>query len=159
MPVSEASPDSYFEPYYEAMLELSSPRTDWKRYVELLERAASAGDDHAAYALSSMYLHGFDKVAWKTDPRRGLRLLQKASRSVHLAMVELASIYEAGDFGCRKNTKRAFALFSRGVIYGSVVARYHAGRCIYYGIGTRPDPRSGMRLIRSAARLGFPIPP
>jgi TPR repeat protein len=153
-----SSHDGYFEPYYDALLELSKAQTDWNRYIQLLQRAEAAGDDHAAYALSSLYLHGFDQLAWRKNRRLGLRLLRKATRSVHLAMVELASIYEGGEQGCRKNSRKAFALFMKSVSFGSVVGRYHAGRCLYHGIGTRSNRAKALRLLRSAAKLGFPVP-
>jgi TPR repeat protein len=150
--------DDWHEPFYEALAHMFSEKRDTPGYIRALERGARAGDDHAAYALGSAYLHGLYKPTfrWKKDRRRGLALIRRATRSVHMAMTELASFYESGEHGLRKSEKRAFQLFARAVEYGSIVARFHLGRCYYLGVGTKPDRRKGMALIRASARLGFP---
>jgi uncharacterized protein len=155
-----ADTDEFHEPYYASLIELSRTRTDYRKYMTLLDTAMMAGDDHACYALSSMYLHGnvFEGVDWKVDAKHGLRLLRRASRSVHLAMTELASFYETGEFGLRPNAKKAFELFSRAVKFGSVSSRFHLGRCYYFGVGTKVDRRRGRALFKVAAELGFPVP-
>lgn len=149
----KASAVQFFEPFYLSLVELARADTDEARYVELLERGVRAGDDHAAYALGSLLVHGDGGV--NRNVTRGLRLMERATRSVHLAMLEMATIYESGDHGVRANEKKAFGLFARAVEYGSVVARFHLGRCHYLGIGTTVDKRKGNALIRAAARLGF----
>lgn len=154
-----ATPPSEFrEPFYESMLVYSRRKVDYQRYIELLRTGVRAGDDHAAYALSSICLHGIEdaNVDWAIDTKTGLRLLRRATRSVHMAMTELASFYEGGEFGVRKSEKRAFELFLKAVAFGSVAARYHLGRCYYLGIGTRPNRRKAIALVRASVGLGFP---
>lgn len=151
------SPLEFSEPFYASLIELSRRRTDWKKYVELLEVAARAGDDQASYALSSMCLHRSTQPKWRLDVPRGVRLLRRAARSVHLAMTELAMCHESGDFGVRRSERKAFELFTRAVEFGSVVARYHLGRCLYYGVGTPVNRRKAAALFREAAKLGFPV--
>lgn len=147
----------FMEPFYESLIEISVAPTDWKRYVALLEAASSAGDDHAKYALSSVCLHGLGDLETPRDIARGLKLLRDASRSIHLAMTELATIYESGDFGVKPSSRKAKELFERAAEYGSIAARYHLGRCFYYGVGTPVNRRKAARLFGEAAKLGFPV--
>lgn len=147
----------FVEPFYASLAEFFSTEINYPRYLELLEQGVRAGDDNAAYALGSLLVHGGggDGKAIKTNVKRGVRLIEAATRSVHLAMVEMATFCESGEFGVSKNEKRAHALFRKAVEHGSVVARYHLGRCSYFGIGTKVDKRRARTLFRAAARLGF----
>lgn len=149
----------FFEPYYRSLAEVGRTDTDWNKYAELLEVGAAAGDDHACYALASLCLHGVPlrEQHYPRNVRRGLALLRRATRSVHLAMTELAAIYESGELGVRRNRGRAFELFERAVKFGSITARFHLGRCYYFGIGTRRNRPKAMQLFRAAAKLGFPV--
>lgn len=156
--MTDDAPDS-FEPFFQAEIEFNRADPDFEKYVQLLETALRAGDDLAAYAVGSMYLHGppVDEIQWPRDKKRGIALLRQASRSVHMAMAELASIYEAGEHGVRRSEKKAFEYFRRAVEFGSVCGRYHLGRCYYYGVGTPVNKRRATKLFREAAALGFPV--
>jgi TPR repeat protein len=149
----------YVEPHYASMIVVAQENVNWPQYLAFVQLGVEAGDDHSCYAAATLDLHGppTPKVRWRRDTRRGVKLLQRATRSVHMAMLELASAYENGDFGLRPNPKKAFELFERAVSFGSIAGRYHLSRCYHFGIGTRRDPRKASRLFRAAAELGFPV--
>jgi TPR repeat protein len=150
---------SFFEPHYTSMILLSQENTNWRQYLALVDLGVQAGDDHSCYAAATLDLHGPPQpgVRWRRDVRRGIKLLERASRSVHMAMLELASLYENGEAGLRPNPKKAFALFERAVSFGSIAGRYHLARCYDLGIGTRVNRRKAASLLREAAALGFPV--
>ena len=149
----------YFEPFYASLILAAQENPNWAQYLSLVERGVWAGDDHSCYAAATLDLHGPPEpgVRWRRDRRRGIRLLRRASRSVHMAMLELASAYENGEAGLRRSPRRAFELFERAVSFGSIAGRFHLGRCYYFGIGTRVNRRKAARLFRTAAGLGFPV--
>lgn len=144
-----------YGPFQASLIELFSPATDWKRYRALLEEGVRAGEDQAAYALGSMYLAGSRTPKLRKDVARGIGLVTRASRSVPMAMVELASAYELGLYGLRIDPREAFRLFRRSVSYGSIVGRFHLGRCYRHGIGTRANARKARACFDEAASLGF----
>lgn len=153
MPESSMSDD--VEPFDAAMIEHYRDAPDWKVYRALIEKAARAGDDRAAYAMATWYLFGNEDVGVRKHAGRGRAWLERAARSMALAMCDLALAHETGRLGLAVDERAAYRLYARAVEYGGVAARHDLGRCLYHGIGVRTDRARGLRLYAEARRLGY----
>ena len=68
----------------------------------------SVGSSGSFYSALS---EGSSEPRVRKNREKGLRLLEQASRSVHMAMVELASAHECGEHGLAVDEVAAFRLF------------------------------------------------
>jgi len=149
---------AYIEPFDAAMMEVYRAAPRWRVYRRLVEKAAKAGDDRAAYAMATWYLHGHEQVGVRKNFRSARRWLERGARSMALAMLDLASANERGVLGLPEDAGAAYALYVRAAEFGSVCARHEVGRCLFYGIGVAQNRRVAERWFDKAAALGYREP-
>lgn len=91
---------------------------DTKAAYELLQVAASQGDDRARYAIATWLIHGEDGVV-EVDRSAGVTILKGLAKSnVAEALFDLAVSYDYGR-GTRRNEQKAFSCYMRAALLGS----------------------------------------
>lgn len=91
---------------------------DTKAAYELLQVAASQGDDRARYAIATWLIHGEDGVV-EVDRSAGVTILKGLAKSnIAEALFDLAVSYDYGR-GTRRNEQKAFSCYMRAALLGS----------------------------------------
>lgn len=135
---------------YRRAFELARP-DDPSKYplaAKLLKEAHSGGDRRATYALATWYIHG---RYFPIDAHKAFRFLkQSAKAGIPEAIFDLGHAYEVG-FGTKKSPEAALGYYVKAAAQGDRQAAEEVFRCIFWGIGTRPN-RSLAYLIDDLVR-------
>ena len=136
--------------YQKALKAAQAKGRKWNEVYVLLEKAYSAGNPKAAYAIANWHLHG---RYLKKDYKKAVEYLKFACEH-HLpdAFFDLAICYESGK-GIAKNKKQAFLNYVSAAALGDEAAVQEVGRCYYHGIGVRKNLEIADRWLSAAEAL------
>ena len=143
--------------------ELYFEGTDVKRdlplALELYERAAEKGfppavrkKEEIGAAVAETFRRANDAFREK-DHANAFRLFTLAAEMGHGgAIANLATCYQYG-FGCKKDMKKALALYRRAVVFGKASAKYSLGLCYLRNDGVRFNAARAEELLLGS---GYP---
>lgn len=118
--------------------------------LELLNKAADAGNAEAIYAIGTWYLFG---THVRKNFRQAAEMLQRAAELGYAsANYDLAVSYEKGK-GVERDRPKAFSLYMKAALLGDEQAMYEVGRCFYWGIGTLRDRQAAEVWFKAFKRL------
>ena len=148
-------PSAAPEPFDMALFDYYGAVPNWVRYRGLVELGVKLGDPLATYAAATWYLYGEPNLKLKPNPRKGIRLLERAARSLNRAMYEFG-VFLADGLVIPANPKRAYRLFSQAAELGCAPALMAQATCLVQGFGVRRNVKQASlvraRAIRLAAR-------
>lgn len=120
--------------------------------MNILKRAAAAGDPAANYQLSQQYFSG--QLGTPKDYAGGLPPLLKAAESGHVDALFQTGVLYANGMGIKKDLAKAFGYFRQAAERGHVFATYMTAQMANEGVGTRKDFALAYRLGRNLADAG-----
>ena len=130
---------------------LGCPR-DRKKAVELLKRAAGAGEPEALAKLGFLYEYGHEV---KADPAQANEYYRKAAEAGHpMAQFKYAEAQAEGAFP-GKNINDAMVWYRKSADGGCAQALFKLGVFYYDGLGVKKDLRQAARYFYQASKLGY----
>lgn len=120
--------------------------------IELLEKAASAGNEIAALDLAKHYLFG---LYIDRDIDKSVKYYKVAADLGNAeALNEIATYYFQGSNGFAKDESKAFELFEAAATKGNAVAQHNISLCYYNGWGTSINIDKAIFWCEKAASKG-----
>ena len=128
---------------------------------EWMKLAANLDWPNAQYSLAGCYERG---IGTDRDPARALHWYRRAARSDHVpALLSLAAIHQDGDLGTDPNPDAAYVFLQRALEItrdaaesGDPDAQYLLSSMLLEGMGTPPDPASGLAWLHRAGHNDHP---
>ncbi len=122
----------------------------YKAKKKKLESAQAKSAEYRKFALDKNYPPATFKLALEKEGEERARLLNAAAERDYVpAIVRYAKELEA------EFPDRAFELWQRAYVLGSLRGAYGLGRCYERGIGVRADREKAFVLFRQAAKSGY----
>jgi uncharacterized protein len=135
-----------------AKLERDSVEYDPDTALDLLKKAAEAGDPDAMYRLAKVYEGGFGVPS---DPEAAIALFQAAAaENVPAAVNDLGFFYFNGEYGLPKDTGKALELFILAAQLGHSEARFNVASFAANGMAPGLGPKDAADLLYRALRAG-----
>ncbi len=125
-----------------------------KLTIKDLQESVEKKDPDATYELARRYLKGEGVIQ---DISKALSLLDSAvDLGSTEALNDMASFYQVGNFGYKKNMNKAFGLFKQAAERGDSLAQYNTATCYFNGYGTDIDYKESLYWSNTAAEQKDP---
>lgn len=131
---------------YWSALKIMTKGGNIEQAYDFLLSASNDGDAYSNYALGTWYLDGF---FLKKDKAKGVKLIRQAAEAnVAYAAYDLATCYELGEGGVRRNINQATRYYLRAFLWGDLQAAAALERILYW----EKDPLGRRTLSRELGR-------
>lgn len=131
---------------------LYAKNNDYDKAYPLFEKAAKAGDEHAAYEVAVCKLNG---KGTKKNERAGAAELQKCAEKGNVkAQIETGDLYNKG-IGVTQDEEKALQWYRKASESMNPQAIWNVGLCNLKGIGTTADYHSALNWLSAASGYGF----
>lgn len=147
-------PDSHekLDRYEQALALAKEQDFDPREVVELLKTAMTDGDDRAAYALGTWYLHG---THVRKNEKKAFAMIKVAAGGGNpSALYDLAVFYEKGVV-VEVDETAALSFYMDAAIRGDSQSHYEVGRMFWYGLGTTESRVIAEVWLKRAEELGI----